>query len=216
MSNTSPNIWFTSDTHYNHKSIVAGVSEWEDKSGCRLFATLEEHNDKLVENFNKLVQPNDILYHLGDWSFGGFKAIEDFWSRLNCENIHLILGNHDHHIERNREDIQKLFKSVQHYKEIKINGRFIVLCHYAMRVWNHSHKGAWMLYGHSHGTLDAMRPEIGNPNWIGDQYYTKNIRTMDVGVDTNNLMPYSYEELDKIMCRRDVLLEIDHHDKETN
>ena len=29
----------------------------------------------------------------------------------------------------------------------------IVLCHYAMRVWQKSHYGAWMLYGHSHGTL---------------------------------------------------------------
>lgn len=211
-----PNIWFTSDTHYNHKNIVKGVAEWEDKSQCRDFATLEEHNDALVNNFNKLVKPEDTLYHLGDWSFGGFDAIKAFRSRLKCENIHLIYGNHDHHIERNREGVQGLFKSVQYYKEVAFPGTpKIILCHYAMRVWNHSHKGSWMLYGHSHGTLDANRPEFANPTWIGDMYYTRNYRTIDVGVDTHALYPYSLEELKEIMGARDIVLEVDHHNPET-
>jgi hypothetical protein len=34
-------------------------------------------------------------------------------------------------------------------------GQPIVLCHYAMRVWNRSHHGAWHLYGHSRGNLPA-------------------------------------------------------------
>jgi calcineurin-like phosphoesterase family protein len=208
-------IWFTSDTHYNHKNIVRGVAEWEDKSQCRPFDTLEEHNERLIDNFNKLIRPGDTLYHLGDWSFGGFQFIEEFWSRLQCENIHIVLGNHDHHIERNKDNIQRLFKSVQHYKEIKIGNHQIVLCHYAMRVWNHSHKGSWMLYGHSHGTLDNMRPTIANPTWIGDMYYSKNIRTMDVGVDTNVFLPYSFDELAHIMLPRDILLEVDHHSTKT-
>lgn len=210
------NIWFTSDTHYNHKNIVRGTAEWEDKSACRNFETLEEHNNTLIDNFNKLVKADDIIYHLGDWSFGGFQAIQDFRDRLNCKTIHLILGNHDHHIQRNKDDVQKLFASVQHYKEIKLAGKEIILCHYAMRVWNHSHKGSWMLYGHSHGTLDEMRPEIANPTWIGDQYYIRNYRTMDVGVDTNDLYPYSIEELIDIMKKRDVSIEIDHHNISTN
>jgi calcineurin-like phosphoesterase family protein len=153
----------------------------------------------------------------------------------------LILGNHDHHIENNRIlpnvyesdaliskfcdgkpnpaafqlkiKAQELFSSVQHYKEITIEKQKIILCHYAMRVWNHSHKGSWMLYGHSHGTLDEMTPEIANPTWIGDQYYIKNYKTMDVGVDTYDLHPYLFEEIKDIMDKKDVLLEVDHHDK---
>lgn len=204
-------IYFTSDTHYNHKNIVSGTADWEDKSRCRQFDTLEEHNDKLVESINLRVKADDILYHLGDWSFGGIQSVSEFRDRLNCKDIHLIFGNHDHHIERNKDNLQRLFSSTQHYKEIKINGRFIVLCHYAMRVWNHSHKGSWMLYGHSHGSLDAATPLFANPTWIGDQYFTKNIRTMDVGVDTNNLLPYSIGELDSLLSGREVLLDVDHH-----
>ncbi len=37
--------------------------------------------------------------------------------------------------------------------EISVHGQPIVICHYAMRVWNRSHHGAWHLYGHSHGNL---------------------------------------------------------------
>jgi len=208
--------WFTSDTHFHHKNIVRGTAEWEDKSACRPFETLEEHDDRLVENFNKLIMSNDTIYHDGDWSFGGFDQIEEFWQRLNCKNIHLILGNHDHHIERNRDNIQRLFKSVQHYKEIRIHGVDIILCHYAMRVWNKSHKGSWMLYGHSHGTLDEMTPHIANPTWIGDQYYIKNWRTMDIGVDTNVFLPYSFDEIYTRLVNRDILLGVDHHSTKTN
>jgi calcineurin-like phosphoesterase family protein len=218
------NIYFTSDTHYSHKNIVKGTSSWEEKDKCRDFNTIEEHNDVLVNNINQLVKENDILYHLGDWSFGGKDKISEFRNKLNCKNIHIILRNHDHWIEQDFE-IQKLFSSVQHYKEVafRINsiksGKFgktkMVLSHYAMRVWNNSHHGAIMLYGHSHGTLDELTPNVVNPTWIGDQYFIKNYRTMDVGVDTNNLFPYHLDEIVEIMKNREMYLEIDHHNPET-
>ncbi len=61
----------------------------------------------------------------------------------------------------------------------------ITLCHYAMRVWHKSHFNSWQLYGHSHGKL--------NP--IGKQY--------DVGADSNNLSPVSFEMLKSIMKKKD-------------
>jgi calcineurin-like phosphoesterase family protein len=212
-------IYFTSDSHYGHKNITRGTTEWvADNLGKKVrdFDTVEAMNDQMVKSFNELVQPDDILYHLGDWSFGGFDKIKEFRSRLNCKNIHLIYGNHDHHIERNKEGVQGLFKSVGYYKEITNDaGTKIILSHYGMRVWNHSHRGAWMLYGHSHGTLDQMTPTIANPTWIGDDYYIKNWRTMDVGVDTNDLKPYSMEELKTKLNNKSILLGVDHHNLNT-
>lgn len=216
-------IYFTSDTHYNHKNIVRGTTSWEidkDEKGShqnlRDFDTLEEHNQKLVDNINSVVKENDELYHLGDWSFGGKQNILIFREQIKCKNIHIIFGNHDHHIENDGIIRNIAFKSYGYYKEIKYNKYNFILCHYAMRVWNKSHHGSIMLYGHSHGTLDEMTPEIANPTWIGDKYYIKNYRTMDVGVDTNNLFPYSIEDIIRIMNKRDVALEIDHHNKNTN
>lgn len=72
-----------------------------------------------------------------------------------------------------------------------------MLSHYAMRVWNKSHHQSIHLYGHSHGTL----PGFG--------------RSMDVGVDTNNLYPYHLDEIiDRMKNVRTPV--VDHHTKDTN
>lgn len=209
------NQFFTSDTHYGHTNIVRGTSSWEDKKRCRAFKTVEEHNDALVEGINYTVKENDILYHLGDWSFGGADNIRAFRGRLKCKNIHLILGNHDEHIEPEESEFRHLFSSVQHYADIKIGKTRLILFHYAMRVWNKSHKGSIMLYGHSHGSLDALQPKFTTPTWIGDGYFIKNYKTMDVGVDTNQLFPYHIDEIRDIMDKKEVLLEVDHHNTKT-
>lgn len=251
------NIWFTSDTHYHHKNIVKGVTSWVDSpehaggshstQNTRPFKTLEEHDQALVDNINKHVKPEDILYHLGDWSFGGIEQIWNFRKQLNCKNIHLIYGNHDHHIERNAplpnvhmasdptgqivmkdgpvpEKVQgydrmsiypaparKLFASAGHYKFAKIGGQSMVLCHFAMRVWDKAHHGTWMLYGHSHGTLPKYSAVKGFATKASELY-----RTMDVGVDTHpEFRPYHFDEIAKIMEGRPAL-NVDHHNKNTN
>ena len=96
--NKGQKIFFTSDTHFHHTNICYGVSKWADERTCRMFDTLEEMDSKIVENINSVVGENDILIHLGDWSFGGSDQIWNFRKQIKCKNIHLILGNHDHHI----------------------------------------------------------------------------------------------------------------------
>lgn len=98
-------IWFTSDTHYQHKNICRDVSNWPESKWTRDYDILEEMNNIIVNSINLNVMEDDILFHLGDWSFGGFEMIEEFRNRIVCKNIHLILGNHDHHIERNKGNI---------------------------------------------------------------------------------------------------------------
>ena len=115
------NIWFTSDTHYNHTNICYGVSKWDDKEkSSRKFNTLNEMNDAIVNSINKYVQQEDILYFLGDWSFGGIENIYLFWKRLICKNIRFISGNHDHHIKKNR--ILPNVKRIKPYSADLIDG----------------------------------------------------------------------------------------------
>ena len=66
--------FFTSDTHYGHTNICRGESRWEGKRGCRDFDSVPEMNEAIVEGINSSVGQHDILYHLGDWSFGGFEV----------------------------------------------------------------------------------------------------------------------------------------------
>lgn len=195
-------IYFTSDTHYGQKNIVAGVSSWPDKSKCRKFKTIEEHNEKLVDSINSVVGQEDTLYHLGDWSFGGVENIFKFRERIICSNVHLILGNHDENIFKNRENCREIFQSVNSYLEIEIEKNMIILSHWPMKIWNGSHKGSWQLHGHCHNNLKP------------DEWWTKSKRrrTMDIGVDTNELMPYSYEDLKRIMNKIvDYPKDLDHH-----
>ncbi len=77
-------------------------------------------NDVIVDNINSIVGENDVLIHLGDWSFGGFDNIAEFRSRIVCKNVHLTYGNHDHHIRRNKDDIQSIFSSTQDYMYLDI------------------------------------------------------------------------------------------------
>ena len=198
------NIWFTSDTHFGHTNIAGPkVSVW--KNGYRNFNSVQEMNDALVSNINKIVGEDDILYHLGDWSFGGVHNIYYFRKSLICKNIHLMLGNHDQHITN--KDIKfhdssfnpiDLFTSVQDVKTEKIGKNYFHLSHYSHQVWPGSHKGVIHLFGHSHGSLKGLG------------------KSMDVGVDTHpEFRPYHINEIVKKMEKIPVKF-IDHHEESTN
>jgi calcineurin-like phosphoesterase family protein len=201
---TTGKVYITSDTHFGHKNIVRGTTNWRTQDGkvpvdsTRDFQTIEQMNERLIDGINHHVGQDDTLIMLGDVSFGGFDNIGIFLERLVCHNIHLILGNHDHHIENNRDFVKERFLSVQHYMEININDRNFVLCHYPLQSWHGMNKGVIHLHGHVH--LSENR-KFGNG------------KKMDVGVDGNGMDPYSIDEIIKIMDKRPVAFEMDgdHH-----
>jgi calcineurin-like phosphoesterase family protein len=201
---TSGNVFFTSDTHYSHKNICRGVTDWRTQDGevpvhsTRDFNTIELMNNALVDNINSVVGQDDTLIHLGDFSFGGFENIGNFLDRLVCKNIHLVLGNHDTHIKYDRDGIQDKFLSVQQYLEVKINDYYFVLSHYPFQSWNGLSKGVIHLHGHVH--LNKML-KFGNG------------KKMDVGVEGNDLNPYLIDDIIKIMNKRDIASDMikDHH-----
>lgn len=212
--------YIISDSHYSHTNLCRGISSW--KSGYRDFDTLEEMDNTLVDNINGKVGENDILYHLGDWSFGGVSKIKEFRDRINCKTIHLILGNHDLNIARNLENTQKLFNSVAYYREVLIEGKMFVLSHYAIHEWHNkfSKNASYHLYGHSHGNL---KPSIKKAKvlellekgqydqlkqlCLDDNY---NPKSMDVGMDTNNLMPYHSSEIFELLKDRKEICDWSH------
>ena len=204
-------LFFTSDTHYSHSNICSATTNWSVNDGyARKFDSLEDMNQRLVDNINNMVGENDILIHLGDWSFGGFDKIEEFRSQINCKNVHLTFGNHDHHIERNKEGIQKLFSSVQQYLRLEVvrpltksmNEKFTFVCmHYPIASWHDMNQGVIHLHGHVH-LPEHLRIAEG--------------KAMDVGVDGNGLEPLSLDEIVEIMKDRPIkklALPKDHHEK---
>ena len=201
---TTGRVWITSDTHFGHKNIVRGTTNWRTQDGevpidsTRDFQTIEQMNERLIDGINHHVGQDDTLIMLGDVSFGGFDNIGIFLERLVCHNIHLILGNHDHHIQNNRDYVQGRFLSVQHYMEANINGQDFVFCHYPLQSWNGLNKGVIHLHGHVH--LPEHR-KFGNG------------KRMDVGVDGNGMDPYSIDDIIRIMNKIPVGSDMsgDHH-----
>jgi calcineurin-like phosphoesterase family protein len=175
--------WFTADTHFGHSNII--------KYSNRPFASKDEMDSKLIENWNTEIGQYDTVYHLGDFCFRSQSEGQSILDRLNGKK-HLIVGNHD------KVGVGlKGWESIDHYKEVSIDGQFIVLCHYAMRVWSKSHHGAWQLYGHSHGSL----PD--DPNAL----------SFDVGVDCHNYQPLNMDDIRRIMKKK-TWKAIDHHGRE--
>lgn len=206
--NKGQKLWFTSDTHFNHANICSSTTTWINPVTCREFSSLEKMNAALVNNINELVGQDDILIHLGDWSFGGFESIKQFRDQIVCKTVHLITGNHDHHIENNREDCQKLFSSVNKYVELNVKWNVgtpimdeqdFILMHFPIASWNNLARNSIHLHGHVHFTSN---------NRIGKG------RSMDVGVDGNELYPIEMREVIRLMHIQPIksMLEKDHHE----
>jgi len=201
-------VWITSDTHFGHKNICRGVTEWRLPDGSvpiaqtRDFDTIGQMNDAIVNGINSVVGQDDVLIHLGDWSFGGFENIKIFRDRIVCQEIHLILGNHDHHIENNRSDCQELFTSVNHYTKLMYKFDTLVLMHYPIDSWDGLNKGHIHLHGHVHLPTGKI--------------FGKG-RRMDVGIDGSLLFaPYSLDNVIKIVKLREIRsnMDDDHHTDE--
>jgi len=189
-------IFFTSDEHYYHENII--------KFAKRPFSGLPEMHEALIAGHNEVVKSNDEVYHLGDIAFCDVAHLREIVRRLNGKH-HLIYGNHDAKRLLGVRPALYGFETARAFHEIRVpdetvtKGRCkgtqpIVLLHYAMRVWNKSHYGAWQLYGHSHGTLKD------DPHAL----------QLDVGVDCWDYKPVSYERVREEMKKK-LFIPVDQH-----
>ena len=186
-------IWFTSDTHFGHANVI--------RFNKRPFKDVEQMDAILIKNWNSVVGYQDDVYHLGDFSLTSAERSLRILEQLNGR-IHLIKGNHEKSVLEKSFTREK-FAWIKDYYELKVDDpdargkhgqQSIVLLHYAMKVWNKSHHGSWHLYGHSHGSL---------PDDI-------NSLSFDVGVDSHDYFPISYDEVKRIMSKKE-FKPIDHH-----
>ena len=183
--------YFNSDIHHRHKNIVKYTRRGEETSEA-------EHDEWLVNLWNRQVKPEDIVYSLGDLSFASkYDDLAKFVARLNG-NINLIKGNHDKVEFLNRLKADGLINNWYDYKEIKIGDQTVCLFHFPMMAWHKQGYGSWHLFGHSHGNLTGARGKM-----------------LDVGID-NSYNLYGkhrfFSELDVLnyMARQELVI-TDHH-----
>lgn len=176
------NIFFTSDSHFSHRNAI--------KYCNRPFKDVNEMNDAMIDRWNSVCDYESVVYLLGDFNLGNPADVGRIISRLKFSHMHFIKGNHDKSFcewyRKNKPYNVTLYGS---YLETRIDGIDFTLNHYAQRVWNKSHYGAYHLYGHSHGSL----PDDPNS------------RSFDVGVDCHNFTPLSLQQVHDIMSKKKII-----------
>lgn len=188
-------LFVFSDPHWSHKNLVYGVSSWPDKErSTRRFDTVEEMNGKILQEINSKAGKNSTLLCLGDWSFGGRENIKRFRESIVCDNVYLVLGNHDHHI-REKQEYRDLFTWVGDYLEFYYKRNLYCCMHYPLGSWNDIGKGAIQLHGHCHNNY--LRPLS---------------RQIDVGLDAQDMQIRSIEWIHQYMLDKPIV-NVDHHDK---
>jgi calcineurin-like phosphoesterase family protein len=115
--------------HFFHENIL--------KFGQRdEFNSLDEMHNHMIREWNKAVGKKDLVYIVGDFSFGSYEESKSMLNRLNGKKI-LIMGNHDRkpkrHISR-KEFMDMGFVEVMDEDVIKLsNGMYVYLKHYPYR-----------------------------------------------------------------------------------
>ena len=172
--------FFTADHHFGHKNII--------KYTNRPFESVGEMDQVMADRWNSVVSPDDMVYHLGDFTLLRFAQFKSYVNRLNGI-IRVVPGGHDYRW------LGEYYQDVTWFKNVGVidplvtktfpvnrdgsaQATIVVLCHYAMRVWDRSHYGSLHLYGHNHCTIEDPVPN-----------------SMDVGVDCNDFYPVSLEQV---------------------
>ncbi len=165
-------ILFTADHHFG-QGAARGLFR-------RPFADIAAMDAAMVDRWNDGVRAEDTVWHLGDFAIRAkAERVLELLAALHG-NKHLITGNNDPDATRRSSG----WASVQDYAEIDVDGTPVVLCHYALRVWNRQGRGAWNLHGHSHGRLAPLT------------------RQADVGVDAWDFRPVTLETIAQARRRR--------------
>lgn len=182
------NTFVTADQHFGHANIIRFCN--------RPFESVEEMDQTMIGNWNKIVGPKDTIFHLGDFTLGDWSMAYEYLKQLNG-NIK-FLRNPWHHDKRWLPEDDKMIMALGNNTVtflppmviLEIPEKYyghplaITLCHYPLAVWDRILYGAWMLHGHSHG------------NYKGEGFI------LDVGVDCMNFYPISLGNVLGLMYER--------------
>lgn len=154
------NKWLTADSHFGHANIIkyTGRIQFMNSDELKQYNeimkiknravretliydmkiskdSVDKMNNTMIRNWNQLVKPNDIIYHLGDFAFYSKIDVKQLLLKLNGYKI-LILGNHDKFNRRDNVDrciqFMKYLGFDEVYKALHINN--FLLIHVPMKL----------------------------------------------------------------------------------
>jgi calcineurin-like phosphoesterase family protein len=157
-------IFFSADHHFGHVNIC--------KYCGRDYDSTYQMDIDMIERWNSVVAPEDIVYYLGDFSFNP----KMFRHRVNGK-IHLIQGNHD------KNKYLNLFDSSQRYMTLMVGPYRCFLAHQPINVGDEK-------YWYQDFRNKAMGHDINLTAHI-HQRWVVNKNNINLGVDVWNFKPIS-------------------------
>jgi len=187
--------WYTSDLHFMHKRIV----EFTNRS---VETTQELHDEWLIRIWNSQVNPEDTVWHLGDFCFArGYDTVANIVKRLNGAKF-FLKGNHCDRAIMQRLRDENLIQWFGDYREVYLKdaqGKKQATClfHFPVAAWHKQGHGSLHLHGHCHGSFQGQG------------------KSLDVGLDNAyNIYGthrfFSEENVLEFMQGRDKVV-VDHH-----
>lgn len=141
MELNSNKLFVISDTHFCHNNII--------KYCNRPFKDADEMNEVLIDNWNKTVNKDDVVLHLGDITAGAGKQkdikTQEILAKLNGRKL-FVRGNHDNGIM-----CVEMLNAVSFFW----NGIKIHCTHYPD--YKFQHFGDFHLHGHIHQNIINLK-----------------------------------------------------------
>lgn len=184
---------------FAHRNII----KFTDKEGniCRPhpekgrpFESMEEHDEYLIQEWNKLVNPKDRVYHLGDFCMAR-KGLQVF-NRLNGR-IHLIHGNHDIH----KLDDYRDFKNITHIGGmVNLPKLGWILTHCPVHPNSLEYRWTHNIHGHYHHNIVTRNPK--GLEYISNIFRKSGIpddRYINVSMEQIGCKPINIDEIKDII-----------------
>lgn len=171
------NIWLTSDLHFMHDKPFL----YEPRG----FTSITEMNEAVVERWNSVVKPDDVVYNLGDIAFNDINRSIHYINLLNGHQ-YWIRGNHD--TNNKISEITSRCYNVEFLgwvEIIKSHKSHIYLSHYPTLTTNYDEDKYFSrfvicMHGHTH-SLEKWQ-DLNNPFLY------------NVALDAHNCYPVNIEE----------------------
>lgn len=167
-------IYFVSDLHFGHKSILEFESETRGH-----YRNVEEMDADLIKQWNNIITNDDVVYYLGDFAFKSKqREIETILDTLRFKQMNVILGNHDNKpFRKAAEKFDNI--SLQWAERIKTEGKIFYLSHFPMMIGERAN--LYNIHGHLHSEPSP------NPNY-----------QINVGYDKTYKVATSMEDILKV------------------
>lgn len=166
-----PSTYLISDTHFGHRGVCNFTND--DGSPLRPWDCPEEMNEALIYNWNKVVGPKDLVYHLGDVVINR-RYLNLVLPRLNGRKK-LVRGNHD---------LFRLKDYTPHFEDI-LGVQVMsdcILSHIPLHPDSITSRFKVNVHGHTH-SRNVMKDGVPDPRYLC------------VCVEQINYTPISYDEV---------------------